>query len=173
MDLPLDLQSEKVMGSERQYELKCLVKVVDVSFIEVADGKQHETKSVLLIPDKDATETWMFFTAWLPEVSKVCLDCGVDNVKIGTTHCHNCQSTNLLLEWNECPTYISSPVESPARCAVLRKNSVCNHNHLFVMSAGVEDELRQLDGKTVYVRVFPGSEDHICDQASDINRTVK
>jgi RNA polymerase subunit RPABC4/transcription elongation factor Spt4 len=170
---PLDLRSEELMGTEREYNLKCKVKVINQTYIEEADGKQHETKSVILIPDVENTEAMMFLSAWLPEVSRICLDCGFDMLRIQETKCTKCGSEKLHTGWSEVPAFITSPVNSPSRLAVLRKNNYCNEHHLFVMSSGVEDELILMDGRTVYVKTFEGTKDEICDMAPSLNRTAK
>lgn len=171
MDLDQAIQAKE--GTGKEYNLKCKVKVVQHSFKEIDDGRVHETKSVFLVPDFEATESQMFLTAWLPDVSKVCMDCGCDYVRVEAEECPKCESKRVKLEWSECPSFISYPVNSPARLAVLRKNNLCSDHHLMVMSSGAEQDLIHMDGKEVRVKIFPASEDEMCDSASSINRTAK
>lgn len=170
---PVELKAEELMGTEREYNLKCRVKIINQSYTEEADGKQHETRSVVLVPDVETTESMMFLSAWLPEVSKICLDCGNEDIRMSYTKCPKCESEKIHLGWSEVPSFITSPVNSPCRLAVLRKNQYCTDHHLFVMSSGVEDELLNMDGKTVLVRTFEGTKDEICDAAPSITRTAK
>lgn len=171
---PLDLKSEELIGTEREYNLKCRVQVIRQSYVdsEVTDQLQ-ETRSVVLVPEIESTESMMFLSAWLPEVSKICLDCGNEDLRMSNDECNKCKSTKIHLGWSEVPAFITSPVNSPSRLAVLRKNNYCDQHHLFVMSSGVEDELLNMDGKTVYVKTFEGTKDEICDTAPSLNRTAR
>lgn len=170
---PLDLKAEEFQGTEREYDIKCEVRVFRHSYKEIADSRQHETKSVALIPDIETTEAMMFLNAWLPSTFKVCLDCESSNLKANDVKCPKCGSKNIKMEWTECAAFISYPVGSPCRCAVLRKNDYVDKHHLFVMSSGVEDELLNLNGRYVYVKIFEGTKDYMADSAPTINRTVK
>lgn len=160
------------MKQDREFDLKCKVKVIHQAYKEVADGRQHETTSVCLVPDMEATETWMFLTAWLPQAGTICMACENIDLNIGSDTCPKCGSSKVKTEHNECPAFVTYPVNSPCRMAVLRKNKYCTEHHLFVMSSGVEEELRHMDGKQVNVRVFPASMDYICDAAPSVTRTV-
>lgn len=171
--MDMDSAIRKSEGTESYYELKCKVKVVRHSFKEIDDKRVHETKSVFLVPNSESTESMMFLMAWLPDVSKVCLDCGYDAVRVDEDKCKSCESERVKLEWHECPSFIAYPVNSPSRLAVLRKNNLCSDHHLMVMSSGAEQDLLNMDGKDVLVRIFPASEDAICDSAHTINRTAK
>jgi len=154
----------------QEFHLKCKVQVVNQNFTEVADGRQHETTSVLLLPDLEATETSRFLNAWLPDLGVICLNCQED-VVMGTVKCPKCGSNKIKTDWSECPSFIGHPVHGPCRMAVMRKNNYCKQHHLFVMSSGVESDLRNMDGKTIGVHIFPADQDNICDNAADINRT--
>lgn len=173
MEKPLDLQSEELMGTERHYNLKCKVKKIRQTYREIDDGKQHETTSVILVPDVEQTEAMMFLTAWLPEVFMICIDCGNENLKAGDQKCNKCGSQKVKLEHTECASFIGYPVNSPCRLAVLRKNNYCDQHHLYVMSTGVEQELLNMEGKLISVTTFKGTEDHLVDKAPSITRTVK
>lgn len=170
---PVDLKAEEFAGTEREYNLKCTVKVIHQSYVEEADGKQHETRSVVLVPEIEATEAMMFLSAWLPDVSKICVKCSHDVIRMNENICPKCGSDQIHLGWSEIPAFVTAPVNSPARLALLRKNNYCEDHHLFVMSTGVEDELIHMEGKTVYVKTFEGTKDEICDAAPSITRSVK
>ena len=172
-NLPLDMHQEKLDGTEREYNIKCKIKVIKHFFFEEADGKYHETTSVFLIPDFEAGETAMFLNAWLPDSSTVCLDCSNSNLMFEMKTCPKCQSKRIHTPHSEVATFLPYPVNSPCRMAVMRKNNRCNQHHLFVMSSGVEDDLRRMDGKSIYVKCFPGTEDVVADSAKDISRSRK
>lgn len=172
-DKSVDLRAEEQGGTEDTYEFNCEVKVIRQTYREIDDGKTHETKSVILIPNIEDTSAMMFLNAWLPDVFKVCTKCGNDYIKSNEYECNKCGSDQIKMEWTECPTFLGYPVAGPCRMAVVRKNNYCEKHHLFVMSTGPEEELLQMDGKKINVKVFPGTMDHIADKAGTINRTAK
>lgn len=161
------------MTTNQEYHLKCKVKVINQSYVEVSDGRRHETKSVCLIPDLEASETWRFLTAWLPEASVVCLDCRAGDIDFNADKCPYCDSLRIYREHSEAPSFVAYPVNSPCRMAVMRKNKYCAEHHLFVMSSGVEADLRNMDGKTINVVVLPASQDEVCDSAPSVTREAK
>lgn len=165
----MDLQP----GENLNYELKCRVKVIKQSYTEIADGRLHETKSVILLPDIESTETSRFLATYLPDVSCFCLDCRSENVRIYHTECPECGSENLKREHTEVPSWIAGPVNEPCRLAVLRKNNYCKQHHMFVMSTGVEEILKNMDDRFVNVKILDILQDNVCDTASSVNRTAK
>lgn len=160
-------------GEKREYRLKCKIQVINQNYKEISDGKQHETKAVLLLPDLEASETSRMLMTYLPEVSTICIDCGNDDLRIYHTECSKCKSTKVKTEFSEVPSWIGSPVDGPCRLAVLRKNNYCVQHHFFVMSTGVEEELINMDGRTVQLTVLPIKEDYVADSAKSINRSAK
>ena len=64
-----------IEGHEKDYHLKCKIKIVDHYYTEPSDGKRYATTAAFLVPDVDATETSRFLDAWLPEIGTICLDC--------------------------------------------------------------------------------------------------
>lgn len=163
-----DLTSE-----EKEYNLKCVIKIIRQSYKEVSDGRIHESSSVLLLPDMEATETSRFFSVYLPDIASVCLECGNEDLRIYNENCPKCDSSRIYTEHSEVPSWIGNPVHSPCRLAVLRKNNYCTQHHLFVMSTGVEDELRNMNGRSVLLTILPTSQDEVCDTAKSFNRTAK
>ena len=158
---------------EPDYNLKCRVKKIKQTFTDIVDKAQHETDSILLIPDKDNTASWIFWRDWLPEGSKICKDCGNEDVRIEDNECSKCKGANLVLDYAELPAFIPHPVYSNCRLGILRKNNMCDEHHLFVMSSGAEKDLSAMDGKNVMVSIFHPDNDEMCDTAKDINRTKR
>lgn len=165
----MDLQP----GENLNYQIKCKVKIITQSYMEIADGRMHEATSVLLLPDLESTEVSRFLATYLPDISCVCLDCNNDNIRIYNTECPKCESENLKREHTEVPAWIAGPVHEVCRLAVLRKNNYCEQHHMFVMSTGVEEILKNMDGRIVNVKILDILQDNACDNASSINRTAK
>lgn len=157
---------------DREYHLKCKVQKIRQNYVELSDKRLHEASAIVLIPDPLATETSMFLTEYLPDVSTVCLDCGTDDLRIYYTECPKCGGTKIKTEFAEVPAWIAAPVNSPCRLAVLRKNNYCTEHHLFVMSTGVEEDLKLMDGKTINLTILPLDQDAVTDAAKSIERTA-
>lgn len=168
---------DKQTDDYREYNLICKVKVIEQSYYEVVDDRQHETKSVLLLPSMEATETWRFLTEYLQERATYCHDCAknntlTDNLPMDTRKCPVCASENIITERTELPAWIPHPVNSPCRIALLRENNYCPQHHIFVMSTGVEDKLINLDGKKINMTVLKPTDDAVCDNAPSVERSV-
>lgn len=137
---------------ENVYNLDCEVYGRDASGFDLSTGFQHSHFCIALIPDPVlSTEAAMFFYDWLPDVD------------------HKGKQTHKP----EVPSWINSPVNGPARLAVMVDNDWCHRPHLFVMSTGPEQKLRDHIGKRVNIKILPQSKDHLCDKASSIIRSLK
>lgn len=167
------MRAHQVPGEEKEYNIKCKVQVIRQNYEEIADGRTHEARSVILLPDLETSEASRMMMTYLPEISSICMACNNEDLRFDHTRCPKCDSDQIAREHTEVPAWIGGPVHSPSRLAVLRKNNYCNQHHLFVMSTGVENDLAELVGRTVYVTILPTSEDDICDTAKSISRTVK
>ena len=159
-------------GESREYTLECEVQKITETYKEISDGKQHETTSVILVPRVETTEASRFFTTYLPDTSTVCLDCGNEDLRVYQDQCPKCGGSTHT-EYSEVPSWIAYPVDGPARLAVLRKNNYCPKHHLYVMSTGAEQDLLNMVGKKVQVKILPTLEDSICDVAKSVDRSVK
>lgn len=125
--------------TQREYELKCKVKVIDQNWRHYT-GKNIEDKAVVLIP-KDSSQKDLFMAAWLPEDST---------------------------EHFEVVATIGHPVHSPMRCSVHRRNQLwSNDHHLYVMSKAVVDELIHMHNKEVNIIVLPESADNADTSVAD------
>lgn len=140
------------LPTQETYRLKCRVVIKEVSY---EDEQSKETKlntarMVFLVP-KEGTQRDLFFAAWLP-----------DSVE----------------EWFEVALSVGAPINGPCRAAIMRKNARMDAHHLFVMSAGAEEDLLQEFGGTkkswtlfrnrdIEVEVLPETEDKILDLAKD------
>lgn len=155
-----------------EYNLKCKIKVIRKSYKEEADhGQLHEANMVLLIPDFETSEASRCLYAYLPDIGTLCMSCGYERITPFSDKCPKCASKAIKTEHTEVPAWIAYPVDSPSRLALLRKNSICTQHHFMVMSTGVEDELLNLDGRQIHVRVLSLDQDVITDSARSVNRT--
>lgn len=146
------------MNTRETFNLRCDVKIYEKSYIEEVDKQQHTARFVALVPRKDNTETWKFITAWVPDTDK---------------------------EHFEAPLYIGHPIEYPCRGAIMRSSANIDQPHIFVMNEGVleifrkalphgwKSWLRRARPMSIDVRVYPETEDEICDSAPDVNKTIK
>ena len=173
MIAPSNQSVESQLGTDREYDLLCKVEVQKRSYTEIADGKQHEATMVLLKPRLETTEASRFLMAYLPEVGTVCLKCDAEGLRADQIKCPECGSDAIKTEWTEVPAWIASPVHSPSRLALLRKNNYCSQHHLFVMGTGAENDLMDFDGKEVHVKIFSALADHEVDNAKSVEKTVK
>jgi len=132
--------------TNQHYRLKCKVVVGRKGHRTRITGELVDEPYILLLPDKDAMETWKFWAAWLPdEVDKKF----------------------------EIVAIVGSPIYSPCRMAVYRKDKRCPEQHyLFVMHLVVEDEilaerrrlnLSEKDSQTIEIDVLPEDQDEQAD----------
>lgn len=114
--------------TERKYILKCRPQVKKL-WVEDA-GRKYQSTIMILVPEHN-DQCSQFFSAWLPdEVS----------------------------EHYEMGSYIHSPVMSPARLSIHRRNENCSEHHLTVMSKGVADEIEKyMMNKVLTVEILPAS----------------
>jgi hypothetical protein len=164
---------EQSPGENREYNLICDFEVINQSYHELADGRRHESETIVLIPNLESTETSRFLMTYLPDISTICLDCKNDELRIYSETCPKCGSKRIHTEHTEVPAWIGAPIHSPCRLAVLRKNSYCNSHHLYVMSTGVESEFKQMPKRKVNITILSSLEDNICDTAPSVARTAK
>lgn len=170
----LDTDTHLPEDQLREYELKCKVIVKEISFLELADNKQHTADVVYLVPDHSTTEGTMFFDAYLPETGSYCPKCKNMDVEVDDMDCKKCEYRGeMYTPHSEVPVFIDYPVQSHARCAVLRKNKRCVHHHLSVMGTGAEQDLKHMNGKTVLCKIRPATMDYLCDSSKSVERTIK
>jgi hypothetical protein len=166
-------QIDALPGTNLEYNLICKVWVQNRSYTEISDGKQHEATMVMLLPRLETTEASRFLMTYLPEVGTICLGCNTDGLRADQLKCPECGSERIKTEWTEVPAWLASPVHSPSRLALLRKNNYCSQHHLFVMGTGAEQDLMEFDGKEIHVKIFSSYDDHEVDQAKSVEKTVK
>lgn len=159
-------------GTEREYVLKCKIKGIKQSYYEAIDDKRRETASFVLVPDLEPTDAGMCMDTYLPDVGTICLDCNeISDIKFHK--CPECGSERLKNEWTEVPARLGGRVNSFSRLALQRKNSYCDKHHFFVMSSGVEDELKDLEGQEIEIRVMKAEDDYLCDHAPTVDKEVR
>jgi len=143
-------------NTERVYQLLCYVKKIKLTFKDtLAYGKmkdvQQEEECIVLIPENN-DEGIKFWMAWLPQ---------------------DYESQGKY----EVPSWIDGPIHSPARLAVMLPNKQCDKNHLFLMTPALEDKLKKFvkDGsdRRLAVKIFPASEDNICDTMPTVVRDLR
>lgn len=137
------------INKDREYNLTCTVKVIRQTFKDYEDrgGRQQETDSVVMIIDKDATESWAFLSAWFPKELSI-----EHYVPI------------------EVPSYFPYPVEGYCRLAIMPPDNKIQGFYLFVMSTGVEDILKKCDGRRMGIKILTASDDELCDSAPTLCR---
>lgn len=134
--------------TERVYNLRAKVHVVRHFAKQGLDERQHETKSVVLVPC-DNDETTRFYMAWLPDDKK--------------------NKPEVLCQ-------MGRPVYGACRMAVMRDSELFPKGpHLFVMSVGVEEILLNKEGEIIEFSTEPGSNDSKDSHAVDFvdtNRSI-
>ena len=172
---PLDLISEETNGTEDTYHLNN-VEVIELNHInyEIADGKSHETKSIILVPNPEYTETQRFFNAWLPSYYRMCLKCNEMGIRSHQRECPNCGSDEIHEDRTEMAGKFTGPtIYDTTLLGCQRRNDLVPQHHLWVMSTGVEVDLRPYVGKKLNIKILPGTEIHKADGAKSIQRTAK
>lgn len=157
---------------ELEYNIFCNVKVIEKTFKEEADNwTQHTSKMVLLIPRFDSGEYAGFANAWLPDF--------IDHITAKE------KGLNLDEHGNEIVMRIGHPINGPCRGFVRRANKDCPKPHIFVMSTGVEEMLKENFDKKLFkifnirkntelrVTVLPEGMDEIADRAATTERNVR
>lgn len=136
---------------EKEYSFEAKVHVRKESFFDGPLQKMVEHFFVALVPC-EGTSREMFFNAWLPEISR-----DHELVKEGKTKGHY-----------ELGTILGSPVNSPARCAIMRRDKRFPDDHyLYVMSLGPLQDLEHCDGKKILVTVLPASQENVDEHAKE------
>jgi hypothetical protein len=125
--------------TKRKYVLKCWIRKYRGQAQQGLQGGLSEYDAVLLIPEIN-DQSGKFFDAWLPDPLES------NTVEIVASMPH--------------------PVNSGCRLSVHRMDERCPARHyLFVMSKGVEDILKHLDGQKIMITVRPETEDEVADSA--------
>lgn len=124
---------------ERTFQLKCKVVVKEISVVD--DDRKFTRRVVLLVPE-DNDQRSMFLATWLPDTAE---------------------------QHYELVGFVKSPIDSPARLSVHRRNQRHDNHHLFMMSKGVEEIIleNRLEGKFLDVTILPASMDEAADDMKD------
>ncbi len=126
---------------ERRYNLTCIVLVKECSYEdEQSKGNQVVTEKLVFLLPEDTQERTLFYNAWLPE--------SID-------------------EHQELGGMIGHPVYSSLRLALWRATEYVRDIHLFVMSKGAEEVLKNLDGKKIALEILGEHEDNLLDGQKD------
>lgn len=106
----------------------------------------YENQIALFIPDLNS-EAQTFLRAWLPEGEK---------------------------EHFELSVFFKSPINSPARCAIMKPNARSSKPHLFIMSKGVVEDIIKLKARgelNIYrlfeCTTFSEKDDEIADKMKE------
>lgn len=137
-DLPKHLNP-----NEKEYHLKCFVKVKEISYLdEQSKGSSRNTEKMIFLIPQESDERTRFLMAWLPET--------ID------------EHTELGFE-------IGYPVFSIFRGAVKRyhKEAGINLPFIFVMTRGVEEILKQVDGLYINIKSLGESDELRLDAQKD------
>jgi len=116
--------------TEKEYNFKARIKVIHRGYKDW-DNKNQEDDMVLLIPDRNETQSGLFFSAWAPVLEKenfeIMMQLGVPDM----------------------------PDAAYSRGSVRIPNKDCDKHHIFVMSQYAEEILKRKNGERISVRVFP------------------
>jgi hypothetical protein len=124
---------------ERRYIVTCRVLVKEVSYEdEQSTGTTTVTESLVFLLPEQSTQRDLFYNAWLPDTA----DTPVEIV---------CEAGH--------------PVYGMFRAALWRRSQFTGDIHLFVMSKGAEEELKQINGKRIELTVYGEQEDQAIDGA--------
>jgi len=114
--------------THNRFELSCKVLVQDVTYDDFqSKGTSLVTEKMVFLVPRESSQRDLFLTAWLPDTVE-------EHFEIG-----------LLL---------GHPVSGPARASIHRKNKDCDEHHIFIMSKGAEEDLKNMNGKVIPVTVL-------------------
>lgn len=133
--------SKILLPNERHYHIKCKIVSAPMSYEdEQSRGKAIVTEEMIFLVPEVSSESMRFFGAWLPHVDT---------------------------EHFEVVAMLPHPINGPCRLSVHRGSRVVHDHHLFVMSVGVERELKKIVGSFIEIDVLPEDEDEYADQMID------
>jgi hypothetical protein len=144
--------------TEQRYHLKCKVLVKKVSYMDYqSKGETLITEDFVFLIPQESTQRSLFMGAWLPDTLE-------GNSEIG-------------LE-------IGRPVEGHARACLRRKNKIVPEAHIFVMSRGAEELIKDWARANrgflwtrqdcyLDITVLAENEDELLDQQKDFDLVDK
>lgn len=131
----------KVKPEEMRYALKAKVVAKEVTYFdEQSTGTVQVTEKLVFLVPEQSTQRDLFFSAWLPDSPEK----PVEVV---------CQGGH--------------PVYTPFRAALWRRSQHVGEIHLFVMSKGAEEVLKEINGQSFAFEVLGQQEDNLADNQRD------
>lgn len=132
---------------EPEFVIRVRVECKRVGYIDHQSkwSKQDEDEMVFLIP-LEGTQRDLMFAKYLQD----------------TTENHT-----------ELAAAIGHPVGGLARLALMRRDRRCENHYLFVMTKGAEEDLKNVNGKEIEVRLFSEDFDELLDFQKDFDLANK
>ena len=139
----LDLQPQHQKKEQQRYQLKCKVVVKEVTYQdEQSTGTTNVSESLVFLTIEPSTQRDLFYSVWLPDTVET--------------------PTELVCQ-------AGHPVYSTFRCALWRRSQFVGDIHLFVMSKGTEEVLKEMTDKYIVIEVLGEQEDQLADTQRDWN----
>lgn len=135
----MQFEQQDDLGVDQSFNLKCRIITKNKS-VNGANGKNFENLLIALQPELNDEGT-KFFDAWLPTF----------NPELETQESH------------ECVAYFAPPIDAHARICVCLANRDFPFNHIFLMSLGVRDIIKNnmVEGQVIYLKVYEEN----CDES--------
>lgn len=126
---------------EQRYNIKCKVIAKEVTYAdEQSTGTVNVTEKLVFLVPQASTQRDLFFSTWL-----------MDTIE----------------QPSEVVCVCGHPVYSTFRAALWRRTQFVGEIHLFVMSKGTEEILKELDGQFITIEVLGQQEDTLADNQRD------
>ncbi|MEO5348863.1 MAG: hypothetical protein H7836_04380 [Magnetococcus sp. YQC-3] len=126
---------------EMRYHLKAKVIAKDVTYQdEQSTGTTNVTEKLVFLLIEPGTQRDLFYACWLPDT-------------------------------NDTPSEIvcmsGHPLNTSFRAALWRRSQFVGDTHLFVMSKGAEEVLKEMNGRSISFDVLGQQEDSVADTQRD------
>lgn len=142
-----------VQPTELRYHLKCKVLVKEVTYQDhQSKGVTNITEKLVYLIPQESSQRDLFFAAWLPDTRE-------EHFEIGFL--------------------AGFPLNGFARGCIKRRNNTIDEHHIFVMSKGAEEDIKdwvsQSTSKDFYlnVEVLGENEEYLLDMTKDFDLANK
>lgn len=136
----MDFHDAVQKAQQQRYILSCKVLVKECSYEdEQSKGTVLVTEKLVFLIPQQSTQQTLFYNTWLPDYE----------------------------EYQEIGIEMGYPLYSSFRAALYRQGQFHSSPHIFVMSKGAEEMLKQLDGQLVNVEILGEQEEALLDGMLD------
>ncbi len=140
------MKDKFVKPTDRRYNLTCEIHLREVTFLhQDKTGERKDTQEMIFLVPREGTQRDLFLAAWLPE----------ESCEYGQKEDGSYERPEVRRHYHEIGALGGSPISAPFRCAVFRKDKRFNDaHHIFVMSRGAEDALKNYLASTKGFGIF-------------------